>query len=65
MVDLGGKFSFLWGMNVRIDIRIDISISIRPMTTKFNNQVHLEELTQVRLMKQVLKTSSSQDHVTN
>ena len=65
MVDLGGKFSFLCGMNVRIDIRIDIFISIRPMTTKFNNQVHLEELTQVRLMKQVLKTSSSQDHVTN
>ena len=64
MVDLGGKFSFPWGMNVRIDIRIDISISIWPMTTKFNNQVHLEELTQVRLMKQVLKTSSSQDHVT-
>ena len=57
MVDLGGKFSFLCGMNVRIDIRIDISISIRPMTTKFNNQVQLETLTQVRLMKQVLKTS--------
>ena len=34
------------------------------MTTKFGRQVHLEELTQMRL-KQVTVTSSRRDHVTN
>ena len=35
------------------------------MTTKFGKQVNLQELTQIRLIKQVLVTSSHQDHVTN
>ena len=33
------------------------------MTTKFGKKVNLEELTQIRLIKQVLVTSSHQDHV--
>ena len=36
----------------------NISISVGPMTTKFSKQVHVEELTQMRLTKQVLVTSS-------
>ena len=35
---------------VQIDRRIDISISIRSMIPKFGRQVHLEELTQMRLI---------------
>ena len=31
---------------------------IRPMTTKFDKQVHLGKLTQIRLIKQGLETSS-------
>ena len=41
MVDLGGEFSFFQGIYVRIDLRIDIFISVRPKTTKFGEQVHL------------------------
>ena len=63
IVDGGGEFSFFQGIQVRSDIGIDISISITPMTTKFD--VHLGELTQMRPIKQVLVTSSRQDHVTN
>ena len=33
--------------------------------TKFDKQVHLQELTQTRLLKQVLVTSSRQDHMIN
>ena len=65
MADRGGVFSFSQGIQVRIDITIDISISIRPMATIFCRQVHLEELIQVRLIKQMLVTSSHQDHVIN
>ena len=39
--------------DMRIRIRIDISISIRPLTTKFGKQVHLQDLTQMILIKQV------------
>ena len=53
------------GIHVRIDIRINISISIRPMITKFGKQVQLEDLTQMDLKKQVLVTSLHQYHVTN
>ena len=35
------------------------------MTTKYAKQVRLEELTQMRLINQMLVTSSRQDHVTN
>ena len=33
---------FFQVLHAKIDIRIDISISIRSMTTKFGKQVHLE-----------------------
>ena len=45
MGDRGGEFRFFQGIHVRIDIRIDISISIRPLTNKFDKQIHLRELT--------------------
>ena len=51
MVDLGGEFSFFHGIHVRIEIRIDTSISIRPMIQPFG--------------KQVLVTSLRQDHAKN
>ena len=60
MVDLGGEFTFFKSIHVRIDI----SISIRTMTIMFGKMVHLEELTQIRLIKQVLVTLSCQDHMT-
>ena len=56
MVDRSGEFNFFQGIHVRIDIRIDISIFIRPMTTKFGKEVHLDELTKVRLMTHGLVT---------
>ena len=39
--------------------------SLRPMITKFGKKVHLHDLTQMRLINQVLVTSLRQDHVTN
>ena len=65
MADLGGEFNFFRGIHERTDIIIDISNSIRPMTTKFGKQVHLQGLTQMRLIKQVLVTPLRQDYVTN
>ena len=47
-LDRGGEFSFFQGMLVRIDI----SISIRPMITKFGKQVYMQDLTRMRLIKQ-------------
>ena len=41
----GGEFSFFQGTHVKINIRIDISISVRPMTTRFDKQLHLQNLT--------------------
>ena len=61
MADLGGEFRFFQGILERIDMRIDISVSIRPMTTKFGEQLHLQDLTQMRLILTLLR----QDHVTN
>ena len=55
MAALGGEFMFFQDIHVRIDIAIDISISLRPMTTK---QVHLQELIQLRLIMKVLVTPS-------
>ena len=43
---------------------MDIFISIRPSTIKFSKQVHLRDLTQMRLVNQVMVTSSGQNHVT-
>ena len=65
MADRGGEFSFFQGIHVRIDIRIDVSISVRPMNTKFGKQLYLQDLTQMRLIKQFLVTSLCQYHVTN
>ena len=61
MADWGGELNFSQG----IYVRIDISISIRPMTTKFGKQIHVQDLTKMRLIKQVLVTSLRQNHVTN
>ena len=47
MVDPGSEFSFFQGIHVWTDIR--------------GKQVHLQELTQIRLIKQVLVTSSKDD----
>ena len=63
--DRGGKFNFFQGIHRRIDIRIDISISTRPVTTKLGKQVHLQELSQMKLTKKMLVTSSLQHHGTN
>ena len=54
MANWRNEFCFFRGIHVRVDARTDISISIRPMTTNVGNQVHLEDLTQKRLTKQVL-----------
>ena len=48
--DRVGEFSFFQGIHVRTDIRIYVSISLKPMT-KFGKQVHLGELAQMRLIK--------------
>ena len=47
MANQGSEFSFLRDNHLRTDIRIDISISRRPTTTKFGKQIHLEELTKL------------------
>ena len=65
MAGLGSEFKFFQDIHVSIDIRVDISISIRLMTTKFAKQIHLQELTQIKLTKQVLVTLWHQDHVTD
>ena len=44
MADRGGAFIFFLGIHVRIDVTIDVSSSIKPMNTKFVQQVHLQEL---------------------
>lgn len=50
MADQGGEFNIFQGTHVRTNIKIDISIFIRPMTTKFDKQVHIGELNQVKLI---------------
>ena len=44
MAHRGGEFSFFLGIHVRIDI----SISIKLMITKFGKQKHLQDLIQMR-----------------
>ena len=65
MVNRGDEFSLFRSIHAKIDVRIDSSITIRHITTKFDKQLHLEEFTQMRLIKQVMVTSSRQDHMTN
>ena len=55
MADRGGEFSLFQDIHVRIDVKIDISITIRPMITKFGK--HVQHLIQMRLINQVLVTS--------
>ena len=64
MTDRGSEFSFFQSIQVKLDTRIDISNSVRHMTTKFDKLVNLEKLTQLRLIKQVLVTSSGQYQMT-
>ena len=54
MLNRGGEFRFFQGICVRTARRIDISISIRPKTTKFEKPLHLQDLTQMRLIKLVM-----------
>ena len=49
MANQVGQLCFFEGIHVRFDIRIHISISMRPVITKFGKQVHPQELTQMRL----------------
>ena len=65
MEDQGNEYSFFQGIHARIDIRIDISISIRSWTTKIGMQVHVQDLTKMRPMKQILVTLLGQNQVTN
>ena len=58
MADWGCVFSFFQSIHVRIDTNFDISISLRPMTIKFGKQVYLEDSTEMRLIEQMLVTSS-------
>ena len=53
------------GIHARTDIRIDISISIGPISIEFGKQVYLQELSQMGIIKQMLVMPSLQDHVTN
>ena len=39
MFDRNGEFSFFGGIHVRTDMRINISISVRPTINKFSKQV--------------------------
>ena len=64
MADRGGEFRFFQGIHVRSDITIDILISIKPIIAKFGKQLHLQDLAQMRLIKQLLVTLSHQYHVT-
>ena len=62
-MDRSGDFNFSQTIRARIDIRIDISIFIRTVITKFGKQVHPQNLTQMRLIKKVLLTSLYKDHL--
>ena len=58
------EFSFFRGIHLRTGMRTNISIFIRPMITKLDRQVYLENLAHMRLTKQVMVTPSCQGHVT-
>ena len=65
MADWGVDLGFFQDIHPRIDIRIDISIFKRPMISKFVEQLRLQDLAQMRLIKQLLLTSSRQDHMSD
>ena len=60
MVDRGSDFSLFQSVHAKTDIRT--GIFIRYMTNIFGKQVRLRELTQMRLIKQVLVIPSRHDH---
>ena len=64
MADLGGELSFFQDIHVRIDIRIDLHL-YKNYDHQICKQVHLQDLTQMRLIKQILVKSLHQDHVSN
>ena len=62
MADRSCGLSFFFDVNLIVDIKIDTFISIRPMNTKFGKHAHLAELTQMKLIKQVLVLVTSKEH---
>ena len=58
MAGLYFDFGFFWDTQMQIDIRVDISISVRPMTIEFGTQVHLDESIDLRVISQILMMSS-------
>lgn len=54
----GLDFGFFWDTQIQIDIRVDISISVRPMTIEFGTQVHLDESIDLRVISQIFMMSS-------
>ena len=65
MKNQGAEFSIFQGTHVRFGIRINISIFSIPMITRFCKQVHLQDLIQMRLIKQIQVMSLRQGHATN
>ena len=65
MVDRGNEFSFFQVIHVRLYTRIEISVSIGPVVIKFGKQVHLQNLTHLKVIKQLIVTSLRQDHPKN
>ena len=66
MGNRGGEFSFFQEIHVRIDIRIDISYSMRLMITKFDKEVHIDTIwLKMRLIKQMLVMPLRQNHPKN
>ena len=45
----GDEFSFLRDIQIKTDVRVDSFTTVRPMTAKFGMQVHIEDLTHLRL----------------
>ena len=58
----GSDFSFFQGIHVSFDIRIDISISIKPTITKFGSR-YIYRIWFISLIKQVPVTSLLQDQL--
>ena len=58
MAGLCFDLGFFWDTQIQIDIRVDISISVRPMTIEFGTQVHVDESIDLRVISQILMMSS-------
>ena len=64
MVDRRGDFRFLRDIHVITEMIVDISTSMRPMVTQFGKKVHLDKLSHLRLIEQVLVALPLQNRVT-